>query len=377
MIAGANSREETTMRRFTVCAWVLMVMSAVPGCSGDKPESEPVIRPVRTMTVYSTGAGRTRTFSGTAEAGIEASLSFKVAGTVREVPVKVGDRVEKGDLLAALDPADYRLQVQEAEASLTRAQAESRNARSDYDRVRSLYENNNASRNDLDAARAGAESAEAQMKSAEKRLEQARLHLSYTRLSAPMAGAVSSVDVEVNENVAVGTPVVQLTGGSDIEVKVSVPEALISSIREGDPATVEFDALSSGQSMTGTVTEVGVSTGRGATTYPVTVRLEGNPDEIRPGMTAQVQLRFPGSGDKDRFLVPPGAVGEDREGRFVFLAEAAGEGMGVVKRREVEVGGLTDEGLEILSGLEEGDLLVTAGVNKLQDGTRVRIDTGS
>lgn len=364
------------MSRLLVLAMAVTALVSLPGCSKERPEAEPVIRPVRTMTVYSSGEGRTRTFSGTAEAGMEARLSFKVAGTVSEVPVNVGDRVKKGDLLAALDPEDYRLQVQEAEASLTRARAEARNAQANYDRVRSLYENKNASRNDLDAARAGSESADAQMQSAEKRLEQAQLQLSYTRLLAPMAAAVSAVDVEVNENVAVGSAVVSLSGESETEVKVSVPEALISSIRQGEPATVEFDALP-GRSLEGTVTEVGVSTGRGATTYPVTVRLNQKPDDVRPGMVAQVRLRFPGSGDKDRFLVPPGAVGEDREGRFVFVAEPAADGLGTVQRRPVEVGALTDEGMEILSGLEDGDLLITAGVTKLQDGNQVRIESGS
>lgn len=345
-------------------------------CGGGDGEREPVIRPVRYEAVYSTGADRVRSFSGVAEAGMESQLSFKVSGTVRRVEVKVGDQVTAGRLLVELDPEDYDLQVQEAQAALARSKAESRNAEAHYGRVRALYENRNASRNDLDAARSASESATAQVKASEKRLELAQLQKSYTRLTAPAAGAIAAVQVELNENVSPGQPVILLTAGSEIEVKVSVPEALIASIREGDKATVVFDAFP-GQNLEAVVTEVGVSATGGATTFPVTVDILQAPESVRPGMAATVNLRFIASGGTDRFLVPPGAVGEDREGRFVFIVESTGEGFGIARRRPVRVGDLTDEGLEIVSGLSDGDLLITAGVTRIEDGRKVRLAPAS
>jgi multidrug efflux pump subunit AcrA (membrane-fusion protein) len=91
------------------------------------------------MQVYRTGADRVRTFSGTARAGVESRLSFRVAGTVERVAVKVGDTVRPGQMLAELDPRDYELQVEDAEASLAQARARARNAESNLDRVRGLY----------------------------------------------------------------------------------------------------------------------------------------------------------------------------------------------------------------------------------------------
>jgi multidrug efflux pump subunit AcrA (membrane-fusion protein) len=90
-------------------------------------------------------------------------------------------------------------------------------------------------------------------------------------------------------------------------------------------------------------------------------------------MAAEVEFRFPARGSGNRFLVPMSAVGQDREGRFVFVVEPSGEGLGVARRREVRVGEITAQGLEILDGLSDGDLLVTAGVTKLQEGRKVRI----
>ncbi len=353
-------------------ATILFSLSLLVSCQKAEEVTEPVIRPVRYTRISSTGGTRLRTFSGTARAGMESKISFKVAGTLVSLPIKVGDVVRKGQIIAALDPKDNEIEKQEAEASLARAQAEARNAAANYDRVRQLYENQNASRNDLDAARASAESAEATVRSERTKLDQARLQLSYTRLLAPVTGSIASVDVEINENVQAGQTVALLHSGSSIEVEVAIPESLISEIRKGSLVTVIFDALP-GKDFSGTVTEVGVGAVQFATTYPVTVRLTGRNSEVRSGMTAEVTFRFESSDQRKRFLVPPVALGEDREGRFLFVVEPADPGYGNVRRKEVTVGELTSGGVEVLSGLEDGDLVVTAGIGSLTDNAKVKL----
>jgi RND family efflux transporter MFP subunit len=339
---------------------------------GEPPAEEPVVRPVRWENVYATGAARERAFSGTARAGVESRLSFKVDGTVRSVDVKVGDRVKAGDPIARLDPADYDLRVQDARAALTRVQAEARQAEASYERTRRLYENKNASRADLDTARAAAEAAAAGVSSAQQKLELAQANRGYTELRAPADGAISDVPVEVNENVRPGQVVAVLTSGGRAEVTATVPEALIGQIREGDPVRVTFDALPD-RSLLATITEVGVSAARSGAAFPVTARLDAQADDVRPGMAAEVHFRFGGDDGRERLLVPASAVLEDRDGRFAFVLERTGDGFGTVHRRPVVVGELSDAGLEILDGLEDGDAIVTAGVSKIQDGLRVRV----
>ena len=357
------------LRKGVWAAGALLVMS----CGGDEPAPEPVIRPVRTETVFAAGAGRARAFSGTAQAAVESRLSFRVSGSVERVAVKVGDRVQTGDLIAALDPKDFALRVEEAEAALTSARAQETTAESAYRRVRELWENRNASRSDLDSAEYAREAAEAQVKAATSRLEQARSQLSYTRLLSPAAGSISQVNLEVNENVNPGTPVAVLTSGSRLEVSVGIPEALISQIRTGDPVDVRFDAVPD-RVFQATVREVGVSpTGSAATTYPVTVRLNREDDAGRPGMAAEVVFRFGGADAPERIVVPAVAVGEDRDGRFVFVAEPGSDGTATARRRSVSVGDLTESGLEILTGLADGERVVTAGVTRIYDGQRVRL----
>ncbi|MDH3689925.1 MAG: efflux RND transporter periplasmic adaptor subunit [Gammaproteobacteria bacterium] len=208
---------------------VLAALGVVTACSKEEPIEE-VIRPVRYIDVKETPAAQTRTFAGTAKAGVEANLSFKVGGTVQRVQVKVGYPVSKGTLIAESDPADFELKVEEAQAGLAQARAEQRNAQANYERVQGLYENNNASRSDLDTARAGAESASASVRSIGKQLERARAQLGYTRLTAKDDCSIATVDVEVNENVSAGQRVAMVTCGGAAEVEVGVPESVIGRI---------------------------------------------------------------------------------------------------------------------------------------------------
>jgi RND family efflux transporter MFP subunit len=146
---------------------------------------------------------------------------------------------------------------------------------------------------------------------------------------------------------------------------------LIADIAVGQAVDVAFDALR-GRQFPARVTEAGVAAVGTATTFPVTVRLDEADLGIRSGMAAEVRFEFGGEDAGERMLVPAVSVGEDRDGRFVFVLE---EGSGVVRRRGVSVGELTADGIEILSGLEEGERIVTAGVRRLSDGEEVRVSS--
>jgi len=360
---------------FWIGLWIIGLwvgLGVMSGCGGESDPPAELIRPVRYEKIYTTGGTRVRIFSGTARAGTRSQLSFKVAGTVEQVAVNVGDAVGKNELIALLDDSDYRLQVQEAEASLAQAEANERNARSSYERTQALWENATASKQDLDAAQAAFESASAQVRSIEKRLELARLQVEYTRLAAPFTGAVAEVSVEPNENVQAGQAVIVLTSDEKPEVSVTIPGALISQVRPGNSATVTFAAIRD-KSYPATVTEVGVTSTGFATTFPVAVVLDSSDDMVRPGMAAEVAFRFETAGTQERLIVPPVAVGEDHQGRFAFVVEELAEGFGVARRREVRVGDLTSEGLEILSGLQEGELVITAGISRIKDGQKVKL----
>jgi len=350
---------------------ILIFMGLILVSCGDKQEITEIIRPVRTEQVFSTGGERVRTFSGIVQSGKESKLSFKVAGTVQKMNLDIGSKVRNGQLLIKLDPTDYEIRVKEAENKRDLARAAEVQAESNYERVRALYENRSASKSALDAARASYESAHEQDNIAKKRRKLAENQLEYTFLKAPAIGAISDIMVEENENVQAGQPVLILTSGSDFEVKIAMPEVLIAKVREGDDVIVTLDATKN-KKFKAKISEVGVTSVAYTTTYPVMVRfIETDPD-IRSGMAAEVMLTFKALSDRECYMVPPGAVSEDRSGRFVFVVEPADTGFGIVHKKTVVIGELTPDGLEVLEGLQDGDHLVTAGVSRIQDSLKVR-----
>ena len=359
-----------------VLHWVvplaIMAAGVLVGCGQEEVAPEVVIRPVRYTQVYAAGSSRSRTFAGTAQSASAQRLSFRVAGTVQRVAIKVGSRVRRGQTLAVLDPRDYALQHEQAEAGLAQARAEARNAEASYERVVALYENNNASRSDLDAARASSESAAAAVRSAETARDLAAQNVDYTRLVAPINGTVAQVEVEANETVSSGDVIVVVDSEGRPEVNVAVPEAFIGGIRSRQAVQVSFDAVP-GQGFGATVTEVGAATTWGGT-FLVTVRLDDDSDKVRPGMAAEVTFQIEGQDDgSTRVLVPAEAVGQDQNGRFVYVLQGQDGGLATAERRTVEIGALTAEGLEIVNGVSDGEYVATAGLRALSDGLQVRL----
>lgn len=333
-----------------------------------------ILRPVKYQVVEQSVSGRTRTYSGVSKAGREVKLSFRVGGTLQKIPVKVGDAFDKNTLIASLNRTSFELEVEKSRAGLAQAEAEKRNADSRYQRVRDLYENNNSSRDDLDSARTTLESAKAQVRSAKKSLELALLDLSYTELRAGEKCSVAKVFTEVNENVAAGESIIEAVCGRINKVEVKVPESLIASVHNGMAASVRFDALP-GVGFTAKVVEVGVSSAAGSS-FPVTLVLNENHSRLRSGLAAEVTFNFPASHPElSHVYLPPVAVGQDSQGRFVFvLKPGENPGEGIVRRQPVTIGELTSMGLEIKSGVKPGDKIVTAGVSVIRDGLHVKVE---
>jgi len=353
--------------KFLVAAVLIMM---ILGCTEEeRKDLKAPLRHVRTM-VLDSGTHMTETsFSGRLHAGKEASLSFKVAGSIQNIAVKVGDSVEKGAVIATLDPSSYALEAQKSKASLAEAQSQLWNARSEYERIKKLYIGGNESKSALDNARAASDSAQAAVQANRKAFEIARLNLSYTRLVAEGNCAIASVDAEAGENVTSGAQIFYTTCGRELEVKLDIPEKVISSIKKGMVVSVAFPAFEN-RSYEGMVNEVGVSPVGEGTTFPVTVMIiDKNIRDLKPGLSADV--RFAIAKAREGLIVPSFAVGEDQDGRFVFVLNLTGEGRALVKRQPVGVGHVRQDGIEVTEGLNPGMHIVTGGVSVLREGMEV------
>ena len=377
---------KTSPLRSTLAPWVLAAGAALlTGCGKESSPPDTALRPVKSVVVESGAASfRDRVFSGTAQSAEEATLSFKVSGTVDRVPVEVGDRLRRGDLIAALDRDLFNVELEQALAEEARTKATRRSAEADYQRVRLLFTNDNASRNELDTALANAESAKASYNAAVQTVRLARLNLGYTQLTVSEDCSVAELSVEVSENVTAGQTVARVNCGQGWEVILAVPESLIASFEDGMVGVARFPSMP-GRSFEGVVSEVGVGT-RDARTFPVTLSLEAAPEDIRSNLAAEVIFQFPGRespGEEgaegfeaatfDRLYVPPSAALKDENGPFIFVVGPAEEpGAAVLERRAVEVGEISELGLEVLAGLSAGERIVTAGQIHARDGMLVR-----
>lgn len=341
-------------------------------CSDDAKEAPPQLRSVRFLVVQNTSVDETRTYSGAVEAGDLSRLSFQVGGRVRAVAVKVGQNVKSGQLLAELDPTDLELQLREARAGATQARIQRETTEASYQRVRRLYETNNTSRQDLDTAKAQRDTSRSQVAASAEAVRRAKRQLDYARLTAPVAGKVADVKVEANEVVSPGSPVVHLQAGDRLQIAIGVPESFVRRIAVGTKAKVAIQTFD--EKTEGVVQEIGVA-GSGTGVFPVTLALEDPPEEARAGMVATVELISEATEEEeDGFKLPLSAVGEDRDGRFVFLLEDVEPGVGMVKRRPVELGRIVGDGILVAKGLEVGQRVVTAGVNRIQDGMKVKVE---
>jgi RND family efflux transporter MFP subunit len=363
------------MMGFRLYKVILIAGLLVLGACGeaDAPLEER-LRPVRYITVSDDSAFRDRSFSGTSKSSRESRLSFKVSGTVTQLPVQIGQRLSAGDLIAEIDSASYVLQVQQAQASLVEARANDRKAAADYDRTKGLYANDNASLNDLDAARAQAESSGAMVASAGKALEIARLNLSYTKLTADTECSIASLDVEVNENVSAGQQVAAVSCGDKFEVTMNLPESLIGLVDETRPVTINFSSIPNRQ-FNGLISEISVATVSGSAGFPVVIRIDETDPALRSGLAADVTFQFDSTaGTGNGVVIPVTAVINDPDGTYVFLAAPSEtEGEAIVTRRPVSVGELSQFGIEITDGLAPGDLVITAGLSVIREDQHVLI----
>ena len=371
--------------KYQVLLYASLVL-LVAGCgSGETVEQSVSIRPVRFGKVQQSGTLENQTFSGTAKASKEANLSFKVNGTISKLNVKIGDKIRKGYPIASLDAIDYSVQYDQAVAQLKSSETQIKIAesqlsasRSNYERIEKLYENNSVPISEYEQAKSSYETAQsqydaaiAQVTASQKQVQSSSNQVSYARLTAPFTGVVTQVMAEENEFIPAGNPIALLSGESDLEVTVGVPEIFISRIRRGEKVQIRFSVLP-GQVLEGNVSEVGFSS-TNTSTYPITVTITECPPEIRPGMAAAVSFSFGSSDSEKQFLVAPvKAIGEGPQGNFVFKLLPEGENYKAVKQ-QVEVGELLTGGFEIKTGLAAGDLVATAGLKSLLDGMIVKL----
>lgn len=334
----------------------LLLLSAC----GDTPpdDDEAGLRPVRVMTVGAGDALTSRRFVGRVDAVSTVDLSFQVGGRIAELPVQQGSVVPAGRLIAALDPADYRLALREAEVQREQASR-------DLERQRTLLERGTVSPAAFDQAKT-------QYDLAEVALDNARRNLSYTRITAPFDALVTRRLVDRHTNVQPNTTVVRVQDVTELRVHINVPEHLVRISSETSLFDVSaFFSQHPDQPFKLEYREHETEPDAVTQTYQVSFGMPRPEDfNVLPGMTVTVEIRTHGAQGDTRFQVPVGALDMTAEGEFrVWVYDPEQR---TVSPRPVEVGLLGLDQATVIDGLQAGDMLVTAGTVFLRDGMRVR-----
>ena len=266
---------------------LLCILLAMAACK-EKTEIIEVIRPIKTITVSEQASEQIRKFSGIVAAVDSSGLSFQVAGQVESVEVDIGDHVTKDQVLAALDPEPYQLEVDAAKAELVKAKANVTNTKAEYDRQKRVFEQGAGAKSDLDAAEYNYKAARSAVNVQIARLDLANRNLRKTKLLSPYDGAIAWRSVQPHEEVKVGQKVFEINAKGTMEVQLAVPESTIDQIHIDGPATITFPTLP-GESAKGRISFIGSAAVK-AGAFPVKVELIDPNKDVKPGMTAEANL---------------------------------------------------------------------------------------
>lgn len=335
-------------------ATALAVALLAGGCKRDQAPIASEVRPVQAHDVRVHDVPVEIIASGAIEAVEKADIAFMVPGRVVAVAVEDGAAVQKGQLLARLDPADYEKNVAIAEAQLAEVQAR-------HARLSRLHEAGSLTDTDFDKI-------DAALKQATSAAELARRQLGYTELRAPFAGSVVKRNVAAGVVIAPGMPVFTVISPGAVWANLGVAESDLANVRVGQSVAVRVPATHL-EAQRGTIESILPNADVLSRAFTVKVRLENAAGALRHGNVVVGHI-FTGE-TRRAVTLPPQVVQKNPDGSlFVWVIDPARQ---VAMRQIVEVGALRETEVEIAAGLKEGDRVVLNVPHTLFEGARLTV----
>ena len=347
----------------TALAFILAItLVTVASCSGEDIDQtgEPVVRPVKLMTLSHASDVQTSRYPAVISAGRFSELSFQVGGLIEEIAVVDAKAVNAGDLIARLDQRDFQSQVSSARSTF-------QNAEEEYQRAVRLAKEDAIARSVLEQRESQRDIAKAQLDTAEKALED-------TELRAPFNGVVAQVPVRERQSIPAGQMVAALIDMNTLEVTVNLPARVIAESQEvEDRGSFVILEAAPGTRIPATFKEANLLADTASQTYGVTFTFEPPANiVILPGMNATVELssaRRSVTSVINRISVPLSAIASDGSSRYVWVVDH--DSM-TVSRREITVADGIGEYAIVTEGLAPGETIATAGASFLAEGMQVR-----
>lgn len=341
------------MRRVGKGFGAVLTAALMCGCAGGGSH-EPFVQRVSLTQPVALGGETTRSYSGVVRAAHEVSLGFKTAGQIARIHVAEGDYVRRGQLLAELDDADYRLAVEALQIQYDQLKDE-------VERTRRLFDQRSVSANDFEKASAG-------LRQLGVQLQVNRNKLDYTKLYAPTDGYVQKVNFSPAEMVDAGTALISLLDVSDMEVEVDIPAA---EYLRRDRFT-RFACRAAGVAREMPMRLSGLPPkADGNQLYHLTLAFDAQPDrQLTAGMNVEVRITMADTTHRRGFALPFGALFLEQGSPCVWVFGADS----TVFRRKVVLDNTDAEGRAVVvEGLTGEEQIVRAGVSALEEGEKVRV----
>jgi RND family efflux transporter MFP subunit len=401
-----------TFRSIPFPFYLLCLLALMPlaGCAPKAQTAADQVVPVRVRVPHHVQEPVTVSAGGSVEANVTAQAAFQIAGRVARVLVEEGQAVSKGQVLAELDPTDYRNGYDAAKGQADAAQAVSRKSEAglrpqeleqaridferwqdEYKRMKYLYDRHSLAANDFKKIEAGYQAAEqryamaklgaraedkdsasGQARAAAAQMHEAAKRLADCQLRAPIAGFVGTRRIDVGDTVGAGIPAIAVLDLNPVKVRVGIPEAEIGKVAEGARALVAIPSLD-GRQFEGKVEVVGVAAEAASRTYTTKIAV-ANPERVlRAGMVSEVRIFS--STKMNALTVPGDAIVRDAQG-VVHVYVYSPEQKRVYLRR-VDVGSPVGSEVEIRSGLGGDEQVVVAGQQNVREGSPVKVMGGT
>jgi membrane fusion protein, multidrug efflux system len=360
------STSATRPSRLLLAPTLIAVVALLSACGPDEDEAPPEIRPVRTVTVEMRASGVPVVLTGRIEAEDEARLAFRLSGRMIERHVNTGDRVEAGQLIGRLEPQDQLNALRAAQANLTAAQGQAREAENEYQRQRQLEERGFAARAVYERAREARQTTRSQVEAAQAQLRFAEDQVGFTELHADAEGVVTEVGAEPGEVVQAGQMIVRLARQGGRDAVFDVPAQVIRSA-PADPEVTVFLTEEPSIKASGRVREVAAQADPATRTFEVKVGLSHPPPEMLLGATVTGRMEV----DEGEIIkLPASAVTRQGDEPAVWVVDPQSE---TVALRTIDVLRFEPAAVVVADGVVPGDIVVTAGVQALHPGQKVRM----
>ena len=347
---------------------VIFVLTALAlsSCKRAGEPPAPEIRPVRVIHIDQRAGGDTFNLTGTVQAQAEINQAFRIEGRLVERRVNVGDRIRPGQLIARLDPQNEESGVQSARAQLAAARAQQLEAQVNFNRMRDAVAEDAVSRAQFDQAATLRQTTNSAVDAARSQLTIAESRLGYTRLVSDVTGVITAVGAEPGEVIGAGRMIVQVAKEGARDAVFDFPAA----VKDGLPADPDITVAATMDpkvSAVGHVREISPRADPVTGTFQVRVRLTDPPAAMRLGSTVTARIK---RGPTAGYVVPASALVRTERQAGVWIVDPK---TSTVAMRVVEVKDFDPSRVVVASGLNPGDVVVTAGVQALRPGQKVRL----